>query len=91
MKPDINQGVKLFLKRGCRVKAGSFILLTSLITLLYALWNLTLERFSYDLEKCFRQVCYQPMDEKIKTWTLRFAPKGSLNVENALFNKPVAL
>ena len=54
MKPDINQGVKLFLKKGCRVKAGSFILLTSLITLLYALWNLTLERFSYDLEKWFR-------------------------------------
>ena len=54
MKPDINQGVKLFLKKGCSVKAGSFILLISLITLLYALWTLRLERFSYDLEKWFR-------------------------------------
>ena len=30
-----------------------------------------IERFSYDLEKWFRFrfLFYQPMDEKIKTWT----------------------
>ena len=35
-----------------------------------------IERFSYDLEKLFGKCSfYQPMDEKIKTWTLRFPTK----------------
>ena len=38
--------------------------------------NDVMQRFSFDLEKWFRQVFviffYQLMDEKIKTWTLRF-------------------
>ena len=41
------------------------------------------ERFSYDLGKwfrCVRYLFYQPIDEKIKTWTLRFpAKESSLN------------
>ena len=38
------------------------------------------KRFSYDLEKwfrCVRYLFYQAIDEKIKTWTLRFPAKGS--------------
>ena len=34
---------------------------------------------------------YQPMDEKIKTWTLRFPAKENPNMEKALFQWPVAL
>ena len=29
---------------------------------------------------------YQPMDEKIKTWTLRFPAKDNPNMEKALFD-----
>ena len=38
-----------------------------------------------------RCLCYQPMDEKIKTWTLRFPTKENLNMEKALFNWPIVL
>jgi len=31
-----------------------------------------------------RYLFYQPMDEKIKTWTLRFAAKENPNMEKAL-------
>jgi len=34
---------------------------------------------------------YQPMDEKIKTWTLRFPAKENLNMEKALFDWPIML
>jgi len=34
---------------------------------------------------------YQPMDEKIKTWTLRFLAKENLNMEKALFDWPIML
>ena len=34
---------------------------------------------------------YQPMDEKIKTWTLRFPVKGNPNMEKALFDWPIVL
>ena len=34
---------------------------------------------------------YQPMDEKIKTWTLRFPAKENLNMEKALFDWPIVL
>ena len=34
---------------------------------------------------------YQPMDEKIKTWTLRFPAKENPNMEKALFQWPVVL
>ena len=34
---------------------------------------------------------YQPMDEKIKTWTLRFHVKENPNMEKALFDWPVVL
>ena len=32
---------------------------------------------------------YQPMDEKIKTWTLRFPAKENPNLEKALFDWPI--
>ena len=76
MKPDINQGVKLFLKRGCRVKAGSFILLMSLIRLLYALWNLTLERFSYHLEKMVSVSVLSANGWKDQNVDSSFCPQG---------------
>ena len=31
------------------------------------------------------------MDEKIKTWTLRFPPKENPNMEEALFDWPIVL
>ena len=31
-----------------------------------------------------RYLFYQPMDKKIKTWTLRFPAKENLNIEEAL-------
>ena len=31
------------------------------------------------------------MDEKIKTWSLRFPAKENLNMEKALFNGPIVL
>ena len=34
---------------------------------------------------------YQPMDEKMKTWTLRFPAKENPNMERALFQWPVVL
>ena len=34
---------------------------------------------------------YQPMDEKIKTWTLRFSTKENPNMENELFDWPIVL
>ena len=34
---------------------------------------------------------YQPVDEKIKTWTLRFPAKENPNMEMALFDWPIVL
>ena len=34
----------------------------------------------------YLHVFYQPMDDKIKTWTLRFPAKENPNMEKALFN-----
>ena len=52
-----------------------------------------IERFSYDLEKMVsvgvRYLFYQPMDEKTKTWTLRFSAKENPNMEEALFDLPI--
>jgi len=38
-----------------------------------------------------RYLFYQPMDEKIKTWTLRFPAKKYANMEKALFDWPIVL
>ena len=38
-----------------------------------------------------RYLFYQPMDEKIKTWTLRFPAKENLKMENTLFDWPIVL
>ena len=38
-----------------------------------------------------RYLFYQPIDEKIKTWALRFPPKENLNMEKALFDWPIVL
>ena len=39
----------------------------------------------------FRYLFYQPIDEKIKTWTLRFPAKENPNMERALFDWPIML
>ena len=36
-----------------------------------------------------RYLFYQPMDEKIKTWPLRFPAKENPNMEKALFDWPI--
>ena len=38
-----------------------------------------------------RYLFYQPMDEKIKTWTLRFPDKENPNMEKTLLNWPIVL
>ena len=38
-----------------------------------------------------RYLFYQPVDEKIKTWTLRSPAKENPNVEKALFDWPILL
>ena len=38
-----------------------------------------------------RYLSYQPMDGKIKTWTLRFPAKENPNMEKALFDWPIVL
>ena len=38
-----------------------------------------------------RDFFYQPMDEEIKTWTLRFSAKENPNVEKLLFDWPIVL
>ena len=38
-----------------------------------------------------RYFFYQPMDEKIKTWTLRFPAKENLYMEKALFDWAIVL
>ena len=38
-----------------------------------------------------RYLFYQPMDEKIKTWTLRFPAKENPHMEMALFDWPIVL
>ena len=56
---------------------------------------MSIERFSYDLEKMVsvsvRYLFYKPMDEKIKTWTLRFPDKENPNMEKTLLNWPIVL
>ena len=56
---------------------------------------MSIERFSYDLEKLVsvsvRYLFYKPMDEKIKTWTLRFPDKENPNMEKTLLNWPIVL
>ena len=53
------------------------------------------EHFSYVLKNDSVSVLYlfnQPMDEKIKTWTLCFPARENPNVEKALFNQwPIVL
>ena len=38
-----------------------------------------------------RHLFYQPMDEKIKSWPLRFPAKENPNMEKALFDWPIVL
>ena len=38
-----------------------------------------------------RYLFYQPMDEKVKTWTLRFPAKENPDMEMALFDWPIVL
>ena len=38
-----------------------------------------------------RHLFYQAMDEKIKTWPLRFPAKENPNMEKALFDWPIVL
>ena len=38
-----------------------------------------------------RYLFYQPVDEKMKTWNLRFPAKGNPNMEKALFDWPIVL
>ena len=38
-----------------------------------------------------RHLFYQPMDEKIKPWTLRFPAKENPNMEKSLFDWPIVL
>ena len=38
-----------------------------------------------------RCLSYQPVDEKIKTWPLRFPAKENPNMEKALFDWPIVL
>ena len=38
-----------------------------------------------------RYLFYQPMDEKIKTWPLRFPTKVNPTMEKALFHWPIVL
>ena len=38
-----------------------------------------------------RCLFYQPMDEKIKTWTLRFPAEENPNMEKALFDRSIVL
>ena len=39
----------------------------------------------------FRHLFYQPMEEKIKTWTLRLPAKEISDMEKALFHWPIVL
>ena len=43
------------------------------------------------VSKSIRYLFYQPMDEKIKTWILRFPAKENSNTEKALFDWPIVL
>ena len=38
-----------------------------------------------------RFLFYQPIDKKIKTWSLRFPAKENPNMEKALFDRPIVL
>ena len=38
-----------------------------------------------------RHLFHKPMDEKIKTWTLRFSPEENPSMEKALFDWPIML
>ena len=41
------------------------------------------------ISQCVLSVFYQPMDKKIKTWTLSFPAKENPNMEKALLNWPI--
>ena len=38
-----------------------------------------------------RYLCYQPMDEELKTWPLRFPAKENHNMEKVLFDRQIVL
>ena len=38
-----------------------------------------------------RYLCYQPMDEEVKTWPLPFSSKGNPNMEKVLFDWIIVL
>ena len=40
---------------------------------------------------CVRYLFYQPIDKKIKTWTLRSPAKETPYMEKALFDWPIVL
>ena len=48
---------------------------------------MTLKMVSVSVRHLFRK----PMDEKIKTWTLRFPAKGNPIMKKALFDWPIVL
>ena len=50
----------------------------------------TIEWFS-TLKNGVRYLFYQPMDEKMKTWTLRFPARENRNMEKTLFDWPMVL
>ena len=38
-----------------------------------------------------RYLFYEPMDDKVETWTLRFPAKENPYMEKALFDRPIVL
>ena len=47
--------------------------------------------WSWKMVSVIRYLFYQPMDEKIKTWLLRFPAKENPYMEKALFDWPIVL
>ena len=78
-----------------KAKFNSPLFLITTLNLAMNSCHCSLQRLSYDLEKWFQKLfCnlfYQPMDDKIKTWTLRFPATENPNTEKALVYWPIVL
>ena len=65
-----------------------------ILTLLLAVYLYLIHDLVWRWKMVSVSVCYlfyQPMDEKIKTWPLRFPTKENPNMEKALFDWPIML
>ena len=82
MKTDFGP-VMLLLSRVCFIDENKLMFLLRIRAIFIWPWKM--------VSVSVRYLFYQPMDEKIKTWTLRFPAKENPNMDKVLFDWPIVL